>query len=183
MITSSICLPSTDNSNTCDRAFMIVFFCLQLSVPGFLLALGNDKGRGPGNYVARFRRSNMAGVIRRSVDWLRTAWATQPVVFVSCVLGFSGNLVCMDFFLYVNVQVKPVKSNLIVFIWSAPCCFINSSFVYLGERRVQSIAEKSYRAQFDLLIELRWLNTFSYTYTQKLLIPGSRNFARPQRPC
>jgi len=32
---------------------------------------------------------------RRSVDWLRYAWGREPVVFMSCVFGFSGTLIAL----------------------------------------------------------------------------------------
>ncbi|KAL9957392.1 hypothetical protein ACROYT_G039024 [Oculina patagonica] len=37
----------------------------------------------------------MAGVFRRSVEWLRYAWAREPVVFMSCVFGFSGPAIAL----------------------------------------------------------------------------------------
>ncbi|KAJ7340439.1 NADH dehydrogenase [ubiquinone] 1 alpha subcomplex subunit 3 [Desmophyllum pertusum] len=34
----------------------------------------------------------MAGIFGKSVGWLKYAWAKEPVIFMSCVFGFSGPL-------------------------------------------------------------------------------------------
>ncbi|XP_022784221.1 NADH dehydrogenase [ubiquinone] 1 alpha subcomplex subunit 3-like [Stylophora pistillata] len=35
-------------------------------------------------------RSKMAGLVRKSIDWFKIAWAREPVLFMSCVFGISG---------------------------------------------------------------------------------------------
>ena len=32
----------------------------------------------------------MASLVRNSLNWLKMAWSTQPVLFVSVVLGAAG---------------------------------------------------------------------------------------------
>ncbi|XP_031554506.1 uncharacterized protein LOC116291476 [Actinia tenebrosa] len=32
-------------------------------------------------------------LIARGGNWLRTAWVTQPILFVSCAMGFAGPLI------------------------------------------------------------------------------------------
>ena len=44
-------------------------------------------------------RFKMAGVMRKTIDWFKIAWAREPVLFMSCVFGISGSLtVC--YFVY-----------------------------------------------------------------------------------
>lgn len=47
--------------------------------------------------------------MRRSIDWLKFAWAREPVIFMSCVFGFSGNLVSQGYFYGIFILHEALK--------------------------------------------------------------------------
>lgn len=50
--------------------------------------------------------------MRRSIDWLKFAWAREPVIFMSCVFGFSGNLVSRGYFYSIFITHEGLKFEL-----------------------------------------------------------------------
>jgi len=52
----------------------------------------------------------MASLVRASWNWLKMAWATQPVLFVSCVLGTAG-----------KEGRKPIPDAYYVDTWGSIC--------------------------------------------------------------
>lgn len=43
-------------------------------------------------------------VVARGANWLKMAWVTQPIIFLSCVLGFAGMLLFFSAILYATVS-------------------------------------------------------------------------------
>lgn len=46
------------------------------------------------------------------MDWLKFAWAREPVIFMSCVFGFSGNLVSHGYFYSIFISHEALKFEL-----------------------------------------------------------------------
>lgn len=65
-----------------------------------------------GTRLRRIQRSKMAGFVRKSVDWFKLAWAREPVVFMSCVFGISGNLIVIYYLVQFKLVDNCVKTGL-----------------------------------------------------------------------